>query len=141
MSVQYIQTSDTLGSGFRVKYNASVAEIITAVTDVGNGSLNFQKFNSEVFNVTLTTSFFTKQQVNDAISAALAATRRANDNVSANGSAGQVITYSTPMTSAVRPIINDYNGLGIIVTAFDANGFTITSLTSGYFGYLTTLNQ
>jgi hypothetical protein len=55
--------------------------------------------------------------------------------VAANGGIGQVINYSTPLTGAGRPFIEDYNGLGIYVTAYDDDGFTIDSLSSGDFGY------
>jgi C-terminal processing protease CtpA/Prc len=43
------------------------------------------------------------------------------------------------LTNAQKPIIVDYEGIGIEVTAFDDNGFTITSLSAGTFGYLTTI--
>lgn len=61
---------------------------------------------------------------------------RRNMSVAANGSAGQTISYSSTFIN-VRPVIFDYEGLGIEVTAFDADGFTITSLTAGNFGYET----
>lgn len=64
---------------------------------------------------------------------------RRNDNESCNGAAGQVITYSSTLTNAGKPIIDDFEGIGIEVTAFDNDGFTITSLASGNFGYLTTI--
>ena len=64
---------------------------------------------------------------------------RSNDAESCNGSVGQVITYSSPLTNAQKPIIVDFAGIGIEVTAFDNNGFTITSLSAGTFGYLTTI--
>ena len=57
--------------------------------------------------------------------------------ITANGSAGQSITYTTPLTSAGRPILDDYQGLGLTVTAYTDNGFTLTSLASGLFGYVT----
>jgi len=53
-----------------------------------------------------------------------------------DGTEDQVITYSTPLNDPVRPVIDDYQGKGIEITAFDENGFTITSLGSGSFGYL-----
>lgn len=64
---------------------------------------------------------------------------RSNDAETCNGTVGQVITYSTPLTNAQSPIIVDKSGIGIEVTAFDDNGFTITSLSAGTFGYLTTI--
>lgn len=64
---------------------------------------------------------------------------RSNDNESCNGAAGQVITYSSTLTNAQKPIIVDFDGIGIEVTAFDDDGFTITSLSAGNFGYLTTI--
>ena len=53
-----------------------------------------------------------------------------------NGTSGQVIAYSSSFL-ALKPFIIDYEGIGIEVTAFDENGFTIDSLTAGNFGYLT----
>jgi hypothetical protein len=64
---------------------------------------------------------------------------RSNDSENCDGTEGQVITYSSPLTNAQKPIIVDYEGIGIEVTAFDDNGFTITSLSAGTFGYLTTI--
>ena len=61
---------------------------------------------------------------------------RSNRSESCNGGVGQVITYSAPFQN-VRPIIDDYEGHGIEVTAFSANGFTITSGEAGNFGYIT----
>jgi len=59
---------------------------------------------------------------------------RRNMAVAATGAPGQVVAYSTTFFDVV-PTIFDYNGLGIEVTAHDADGFTITSLTVGDFGY------
>jgi len=53
-----------------------------------------------------------------------------------NGTVGQVITYSSAFLS-LQPLVIDYQGIGIEVTDFDENGFTITSLGSGNFAYLT----
>jgi len=62
---------------------------------------------------------------------------RHDTNVECDGSEDQRIDYSTPMTESIRPLIDDYDGLGIQVEAYDENGFTITSLSAGHFGYLT----
>jgi hypothetical protein len=61
---------------------------------------------------------------------------RHDSSVACNGSSGQVITYSTPFSN-VKPIIDDYEGRGIEITAYNANGFTITSIEAGNFGYVT----
>lgn len=53
-----------------------------------------------------------------------------------SGTVGQPITYSSPFL-ALQPLVIDYQGLGVEVTAFDENGFTITSLSAGSFAYLT----
>lgn len=81
---------------------------------------------------------FNRRYVTDAQLATIAsgADYRRNMAVSANGSEGQTISYTSTFVN-VRPAIFDYNGLGIQVTSFDADGFTITSLTSGNFGYET----
>lgn len=65
---------------------------------------------------------------------------RSNPSESCNGSEGQVITYSTPFIN-LKPHIFDFLGIGIEVTAWDENGFTITSYGSGTFGYLTMKSQ
>ena len=57
--------------------------------------------------------------------------------VACNGTSGQVIAYSSPLDEIIRPIIDDYEGRGIQVAAYDENGFTIDSETVGVFGYLT----
>jgi hypothetical protein len=64
---------------------------------------------------------------------------RSNDSESCDGTVEQVIVYSSPLINAQSPIIVDKNGIGIEVTAFDDDGFTITSLAAGTFGYLTTI--
>lgn len=53
-----------------------------------------------------------------------------------NGSAGQVIAFSSQFVSVYALAILDYEGIGIEVTAQDENGFTITSLSAGNFGYI-----
>lgn len=65
---------------------------------------------------------------------------RRDMEVAATGSPGQVITYSSAF-SAIRPVIFDYEGLGIEVTAYDADGFTIDSAIAGNFGYETKNNR
>ena len=68
---------------------------------------------------------------------AIDAAMRKEDSESCDGSVNQVIAYSSSLTNAGRPIINDHEGIGIEVTAFDEDGFTITSLSAGTFGYIT----
>lgn len=53
-----------------------------------------------------------------------------------NGTVGQVIGFSSVFASAYAINIIDYDGIGITVTAHDENGFTITSLSAGNFGYI-----
>ena len=55
--------------------------------------------------------------------------------VTCNGTVGQVISYPS-VRSNTAPAIIDYEGIGITVTAFDEDGFTITSLSAGNFGYI-----
>jgi hypothetical protein len=53
-----------------------------------------------------------------------------------NGTEGQVIGFSSEFASVYALSIIDYEGIGISVTAQDENGFTITSLSAGNFGYI-----
>jgi len=64
---------------------------------------------------------------------------RAKALVACTASAGQVITFSAAFHFPYALNIIDFEGLGIQVTANDANGFTITALTAGNFGYLAIL--
>lgn len=61
---------------------------------------------------------------------------RANPSESCDGTMGQVIAYSETFLN-VKPQIFDFLGIGIEVTAWDENGFTINSYGAGTFGYLT----
>jgi len=54
----------------------------------------------------------------------------------ATGTVGQVIAFSSQFVGTYALSILDYNGLGIAVTAQDLDGFTITSLAAGNFGYI-----
>lgn len=58
-----------------------------------------------------------------------------------NGTAGQVIAFTSQFVSVYALAIIDYNGIGITVTAQDQNGFTITSLSAGTFGYIALIEQ
>ena len=60
---------------------------------------------------------------------------------SCNGGAGQVIAFSSQFASVYALEIIDYNGIGIEVTAQDQDGFTITSLSAGNFGYIALIEQ
>ena len=53
-----------------------------------------------------------------------------------DGTIGQTFTFSSQFVSVYAIQIIDYNGIGIEVTAQDQDGFTITSLSSGTFGYI-----
>jgi hypothetical protein len=53
-----------------------------------------------------------------------------------NGTVGQVIPFSSQFVNVYALSILDYNGVGIGVTAQDEDGFTITSLGVGNFGYI-----
>ncbi len=61
---------------------------------------------------------------------------RAKLTVAATGTVGQVIAYTSQFVAACAIQIIDYNGLGIEITAQDADGFTITSGIAGNFGYI-----
>jgi hypothetical protein len=49
---------------------------------------------------------------------------------------GQVITFSSQFVTTYAIQLIDYDELGIEVTAQDEDGFTVTALTSGNFGYI-----
>lgn len=55
---------------------------------------------------------------------------------SCNGSPGQIIAFSSEFVTTYALSILDYDGIGIEVTAQDEDGFTITSLSAGDFGYI-----
>ena len=61
---------------------------------------------------------------------------RSQLTVACNGAAGQVIGFSSQFVTTYALQIIDYDGIGISVTAQDADGFTITSLSAGDFGYI-----
>lgn len=63
MAVSYILSTDKLQSGFRAKYNLSVAEIITLFTDNGDGTVTATQFDSTTLPIDLTVSFFTKAEI------------------------------------------------------------------------------
>ena len=58
-----------------------------------------------------------------------------------DGTVGQVIAFSSQFSSVYALEIIDYNGIGIEVTAQDQDGFTITSLSAGSFGYIALIEQ
>ena len=60
---------------------------------------------------------------------------------SCNGGSGQVIAFTSQFVSVFALQIIDYDGIGIEVTAQDQDGFTITSLSSGNFGYIALVEQ
>lgn len=70
-----------------------------------------------------------------AVLQALASSSFIKVTTTCDGTAGQVIAYPSERT-ATRPVIDDFEGIGIEVTAFDADGFTITSLSAGNFTYI-----
>lgn len=67
MAVRQILPQDTLESGFRVKYNETVGEIITTASVTEDGKLILTKFGDGQIEVFLTDAFFTKQQVLEAL--------------------------------------------------------------------------
>jgi hypothetical protein len=141
MAIREILLSDTLEAGFRVKYNETIDEIITAGFDDGDGNLILQKNSGVQITIDLKDSFYLSTEVDTAITNAINALYRANDTVAATGTSNQRIDYSSPLSIAVRPDIKDYLGLGVILIAFDAAGFNIDSIVAGNFGYSTILNK
>jgi hypothetical protein len=63
MAAEYILSTDKLQSGFRAKYNLSVAEIIISFVDNGDGTVTANLFGGGTLTMDLTTSFFTKAEV------------------------------------------------------------------------------
>jgi hypothetical protein len=60
---------------------------------------------------------------------------------SCNGGAAQVIAFSAVFVTVYALQIIDYDGIGIEVIAQDQDGFTITSLSAGSFGYIALIEQ
>lgn len=63
---------------------------------------------------------------------------RIDMDVDTDGTSNQRINYSSPFLNQ-KPIIFDYEGIGIEVIAFDASGFNISSDSIVKFGYLNSL--
>lgn len=63
MAVSYILSTDKLQSGFRAKYNLSVAQIITSFVDNGDGTITANLFGGTTLTMDLTDSFFTKAEI------------------------------------------------------------------------------
>jgi hypothetical protein len=141
MAIREILLSDTLESGFRVKYNETILEIIIGGYDNGNGELVLQKDSGAEIVIDLKDSFYLASEVDTMIGNAINAMYRANDTVAATGTLNQRIDYSSPLAASVRPDIKDWAGLGVILVAWDAAGFNIDSIAAGNFGYSTILNK
>lgn len=125
MAVESILTSDTLKSGFRKKYNNSVAEIIVSVTDLINGKLRFTKFSGETFDVTVSGN-----------------TRAGKVTVEAGT---QTITFDSTYADGTswiftgKPYLYDSDGneVGYTITDRTITGFTITPVADGTLEYET----
>lgn len=63
MAVQYILSTDKLQSGFRAKYNLSVAEIPVSYVDNGDGTITVNLFGGGTKTINGTISFFTKAEI------------------------------------------------------------------------------
>jgi len=61
---------------------------------------------------------------------------RSKLNETCDGTAGQVIGFSSQFANMYALSIIDHEGIGISATAQDEDGFTITSLSAGTFGYI-----
>lgn len=70
---QTIGSTDKLQSGFRAKFNANVALLITDIIDNGNGTATVQLQGGTNFQIDLDVSFYTKAQVDALITAVQAA--------------------------------------------------------------------
>ncbi|WP_293916521.1 MULTISPECIES: hypothetical protein [unclassified Sphingobacterium] len=68
MAIQKINSSDKLQTGFRSKYNATVDELWVSAVDLGNGLIEITRFNNTKFQFQLTTSFYTKQELQSIVS-------------------------------------------------------------------------
>lgn len=106
MAIQKINSSDKLQTGFRSKYNATVDELWVSAVDIGNGLIEITRFNNTKFTVQLTTSFYTKQELQNIISGVGPATeqtagiiRIATEDEAAEGTNSS--TAITPYTLAL----------------------------------------
>ena len=70
---QTIQSTDKLQSGFRAKFNANVALLITDITDNGDGTATVELQGGTNFQIDLGISFYTKDEVVSLITAVQAA--------------------------------------------------------------------
>src|SRR5688572_19573229 len=70
---QNIESTDKLQSGFRAKFNANVALLITDITDNGDATATAELQGGTDFQIDLSTSFYTKAQVEALITAVDAA--------------------------------------------------------------------
>jgi hypothetical protein len=66
---QTILSTDKLQSGFRAKINADIALLITDIVDNGNATATAELQGGTVFQIDLSTSFYTKAQVQALITA------------------------------------------------------------------------
>jgi hypothetical protein len=74
MAIQKILATDRIESGFRTKYNQTVDEIWVNILDLGNGSIRITKVDGTSINVSLTSSFYTKSQIQNLLTGNLPAT-------------------------------------------------------------------
>ena len=58
----------------------------------------------------------------------------------ATGAQGERVNFSSEFTTDAQLIITDVNGIGIQVTAVDANGFNYDSINAGSFGWTALIN-
>ena len=123
---QNILSTDKLQSGFRAKFNANVALLITDIVDNGNGTATVQLQGGTNFQIDLTTSFYTKTQVQNLINAVQPAVW--------GGISGNVVNQTDVVGNlgVITPIDNLLFSVNFAVDAADTDNPFFGSPASGF---------
>lgn len=111
---------------------ATISQVdIGTIADDGTGDalrVAFNKINQSLVSINnelASLSFLTQADI-----------MRVAINVACDGSDTQIIPYTSAFVSNAAINIIDFQGIGIGLVSQDANGFTISSLSSGVFHYI-----
>lgn len=107
---------------------------IGAVADDGTGDalrVAFNKINQSLQSINNELGSLSFLSASDLIRSAI--------NVNCDGTTSQQINYTSAFTANAAINIIDFEGIGIELVSQDANGFVISSLSSGQFHYIATI--
>ncbi len=113
-------------------------QTINIGTVANDGSGDTIRVGGDKINDNFTELYAFKQAIEaDPVTASLLFRRKSN--VACTATAGQTITYTSELINAGRPMLDDYEGLGIEITnnEYSDTGFKLTASTAGTFGYYT----